>query len=65
MLDILIAAYPGEVTKENLATEAEVNRGSGTFSDYVSSLRNVGLLEDVDQRTVRAGSSLFPRRARR
>lgn len=59
MLDLLVAAYPKSITKADLATQSGVNRQSGTFSDYLGSLRRLGLIED-DTHSVRAGSTLYP-----
>jgi hypothetical protein len=61
MLDLLVSAYPREIRKDTLATEARVSRTSGTFSDYTRKLSRLGLVEGADRgsRTMRASSTLF------
>jgi hypothetical protein len=58
MLDILVATYPADVTKLDLAARAEVNRESGTFSIYLRTLQSNGLVE-TSTRTARASATLF------
>jgi hypothetical protein len=62
MLHILVAASGKAVTKADLAQRSGVDAGSGTFSTYLGDLRRIGLLADVDSRTVRAGDALFTAR---
>lgn len=62
MLHVLVAAHPKHVPKAQLAEQSGVDAGSGTFSTYLGDLRRIGLLADVDSRTVRAGDALFPAR---
>lgn len=61
MLELLVRHYPREMKKETLAAEANVNRNSGTFSDYVRVLDRNGLIEGTSKnsRTLRANPTLF------
>jgi hypothetical protein len=58
MLDELVAAYPEEMTKDELAERVEMTASGGTFSTYLSTLRRNGLI-DVQGGTVRASDTLF------
>lgn len=58
MLEILVKAHPKSMLKVDLAEKAGVNRTSGTFSEYLGTLRKNGLIED-DQRSVSASPTLF------
>lgn len=58
MLELLVDAYPSNISKKELAEQAEVNIESGTFYGYLSSLRSNGLVED-DKGTARASPTLF------
>jgi hypothetical protein len=58
MLDKLVEQYPRGLTREELGTAVEMSHSSGTFSDYLSSLRRAGLLDESDG-AVRASPDLF------
>jgi len=58
MLDILIAAYPAGLTRDELAEASEISRGGGTFSTYLGMLRTAGLIAEADGQ-VRADDVLF------
>jgi hypothetical protein len=58
MLDVLVAAYPDWLTREQLAEALDMAASGGTFSTYLSRLRSNGLAE-VQGAQVRAGSVLF------
>ena len=58
ILDLLVASYPREVKKDDLATRSEVNRTSGTFYKYLGRLVTNGLA-DVTTGTARASDTLF------
>lgn len=58
MLDALLQAHPDGLTREELAERSEISKGSGTFSDYLSSLRRNGLAEERSG-VVYAGEALF------
>lgn len=57
MLDLLVAAHPGGLTKAELSDQAEVTKG-GTFSSYLSALRTNGLIDERDG-VIFAGSTLY------
>jgi Helicase HerA, central domain len=57
MLDVLVAEYPGGLSKADLADRAGVVPG-GTLSSYLSSLRRNGLLDESGGE-LRAGAALF------
>jgi len=59
MLDILVARYPDGINRRELGAESGVDASGGTFSDYLSSLRSAGLL-DESQGDLRAAAILFP-----
>lgn len=60
MLELLIAAYPGSLGKEELAAALGISHTTGTFSNYLSQLRVAGLLRDVSRSAVSASDLLFP-----
>src|ERR1700729_699126 len=62
MLRILVDNYPKDLTKQDLAERADVNRLSGTFSDYLRRLKSNGLADDLGRR-VRASETLFMRQS--
>jgi hypothetical protein len=45
MLDALMAAYPGELSREAIAHAAEMSPSSGTFSTYLGDLTRNGLAD--------------------
>ena len=57
----------GELTKQQLATLADINRGSGTFSDYLRGLVQAGFVEDVGRsvRVLDAGAAAIGEIVRR
>ena len=58
MLDVLVDAYPGEMTREDLGGRTGFTVSGGTFSTYLGVLRRNGLIE-VDGGAVRASGTLF------
>jgi uncharacterized protein len=58
MLDALMASHPDGLTRAELAEASEITAGSGTFSDYLSSLRRNALAEEHGGE-VFAGEALF------
>ena len=58
MLDILVNIYPAAITKQDLGREAKMSPTSGTFSTYLSTLRNNALIE-INGITVKASDNLF------
>lgn len=46
MIAVLFGARETWITREDLGKAAEISPASGTFSDYLSSLRTAGLLEE-------------------
>jgi hypothetical protein len=58
MLQVLHDSHPDGLTRAELAERAEVSAAGGTFSDYLSSLRRNGLLDEAGG-LVRAGEALF------
>lgn len=61
MLDALIDAYPGTLTREELATQAEMALTGGTFGSYLGTLRRNGLIE-VNQDRICASAIFFERK---
>lgn len=45
MLDVLVAAYPNAISRDELAQQSNIAASSGTFASYLSSLRSNGLVE--------------------
>jgi hypothetical protein len=45
MLDAILGAHPGGLTREQIAAHAEISPSSGTFSTYLGELRRNGLIE--------------------
>lgn len=58
MLDELVSAYPGWLTREELGRRTGIAHTGGTFGTYLSVLRRNGLVE-VDGDRVRASETLF------
>jgi hypothetical protein len=58
MLDALLEVYPDYLTRGALADAAALERGGGTFGDYLSTLRRTGLIEEQGLE-VRASPTLF------
>lgn len=46
MIDALIEAYPGQLTRAELSDQSEVALEGGTFGTYLSDLRKAGLVEE-------------------
>lgn len=59
MMDVLLAEYPGSITRQELGERAGIAPNSGTFSDYLSMLRRLGLVK-VEGSDVTAAQVLFP-----
>jgi hypothetical protein len=64
MLDILIDEHPEWMTRFELAGKAGITPSSGTFSQYLGTLRQAGLLEESSG-SVRASDVLFLSNGRR
>jgi hypothetical protein len=58
MLDELFAVYPDGLTRDELSDRAEITKSSGTFSDYLSSLRRNKIIVERDG-SIYAGDALF------
>lgn len=58
MLDELLAAHPGALSRDQLAEAAGLERSGGTFGSYLSSLRSNGLA-DVAGDEIRAADVFF------
>jgi len=58
MLDALMEVHPDGLSREELADRSEIARSSGTFSDYLSSLKRNALAEEHSG-VVYAGEALF------
>lgn len=58
MLDYVVSRYPNPVPRTELAAHAGIEVTGGTFSSYLSAIRQSQLIEDVDG-GVRAADSLF------
>lgn len=58
MLDVLRDVYPEGLTRTELGRAAEISPTSGTFTDYLSALRRLGLLDESNG-DIRAGGALF------
>jgi hypothetical protein len=59
MLEELMEVYPDGLTRDEIAERAGITRSSGTFTDYLASLRRNGLLDESEPGLVRAGPALF------
>lgn len=60
ILDAVIAQYPEAMTREDLAVAAEASPTSSSFSNNVSRLSSLGLVEYPQKGLVKATSLLFP-----
>jgi hypothetical protein len=58
MLQILVDAYPNAVLRDQLGELAGISPRSGTFANYLGSLRSNGLVDDRDD-GIAAGAALF------
>ena len=58
MLDALLAAYPDALSREELSVQADMAVTSGTFGNYLSTLKRNGLIEE-DSGMVRASTLFF------
>lgn len=58
MLDILVAAYPNNTDRANLADRLNMAASGGTFSTYLSRLKSNGLVT-VAGRKIKASEALF------
>lgn len=61
MLDILIRVHPRPIAKERIAATLGISHTTGTFSTYISQLREAGLLQEVTRSEVVATDFLFPK----
>lgn len=61
LLDAVIEAYPGAVTRDELAQAAQVSVNSSSFTNNVSRLSSMGLVEYPDKGHVQATELLFPK----
>jgi hypothetical protein len=59
LLDELVAAYPGYLTKELLGELTGFTASGGTFGQYLGNLRRNGLVVVDDKQAVQASDSLF------
>ena len=59
MLDALLEAHPGSLTRDELGDAVDIAPSGGTFSTYLGTLRRNRLAE-VDGDEVAAGPALFP-----
>ncbi len=46
MLDVIFSAYPGGVTRQQLAEDSSMTAGSGTFLKYLSNLRSKNIVDE-------------------
>lgn len=60
LLDPVIAAYPGSIASDDLASSAGYSPGSGNFNNLRGSLRTIGLIDYPSPGQVRAADWLFP-----
>lgn len=58
MLDVLVARYPEEISREDLGQESGFASSGGTFGEYLSYLRRARLIEEIGGK-VRASIALF------
>lgn len=58
MLEVLAEAYPNALTKEALGERANISHTSGTFSNYLSKLRTLELVEG-SRGEIRASKEFF------
>lgn len=60
MLSVLIGAHPDAITRDALAEALNIKSDTGSFSNNLSKLRTLGLLEDRSRSQVAASTLLFP-----
>ena len=60
ILDTLIDSYPDAVSRDEIARSLGVQADTGSFSNNLSKLRTLGLLENEERGYVRATDLLFP-----
>lgn len=58
LLDVLAEHYPHFISRQELAEQADLAAGAGTFTTYLSRLRSNGLIEE-DQEGLRLAAFLF------
>lgn len=58
MFDLVIDAYPGGITRADLAAASGIELSGGTFGTYLSDLRRNGLISE-DRGTITAAEILF------
>lgn len=56
MLDVLVAAYPEKITREELGEQSGFAAAGGTFSEYLSALRRARLIDETGGRVGAATS---------
>jgi uncharacterized protein DUF87 len=59
MLRHLARVYPDWLTREQLAEDIDLTHSGGTFTAYLSRLRSPGLIEEDDDKRVRAATELM------
>lgn len=57
MFDAIVGAYPGELSKEELASATDITASGGTFRIYLNELKALGLVEG--KQALRASETLF------
>jgi len=60
MFDALEAAYPNPLTRDELATQANITGTGGTFTTYLGHLRRMRLIDEDPGELVTLTSYLFP-----
>ena len=60
LLDVILSAYPSDISKEDLATRASTTFGGGYFNNNVSRLHTLGAITYPVSGQVRASGLLFP-----
>lgn len=61
VLEHLVAAYPNALPKTELSELSAVQIRNGSLAAYLRKLRNLGLADELDKKTVRASETLFLR----
>jgi chromosome segregation and condensation protein ScpB len=60
MLEQIITAHPGSITREDIAAALGVQSDTGTFKNNLSKLRTLGLITDVSRTEVQASAVVYP-----
>jgi hypothetical protein len=61
MLEQIISAHPGSISREDIANALGVQSDTGTFKNNLSKLRTLGLITDVSKTEVSRALSSFLR----